>query len=103
MLKKYGAIFLILLKTFHKKNWVLCWYQICNVVLVAIFLPSLNLLIGQIKLLISCLIKAIELEPQERVIVEDVVIENNIDKIDLQAVEEKLIKARTQLILDKPF
>ncbi|WP_157834511.1 hypothetical protein [Candidatus Ruthturnera calyptogenae] len=49
------------------------------------------------------MIKAIELEPQERVIVEDVVIENNIDKIDLQAVEEKLIKARTQLILDKPF
>ncbi|WP_201339167.1 vWA domain-containing protein [Isorropodon fossajaponicum symbiont] len=45
----------------------------------------------------------IELEPQVRVIGEDVVIENNIDKIDLQAVETKLTKARTQLILDKPF
>ncbi len=45
----------------------------------------------------------IKLEPQVKVIGEDVVIENNINKIDLQAVEAKLTKARTQLILDKPF
>ncbi len=45
----------------------------------------------------------IELEPQVRVIGEDVVVENSIDNIDLQAVEAKLTKARTQLILDKPF
>ncbi len=29
--------------------------------------------------------------------------QNNIDKLDLQAIEAKLTKARTQLILDKPF
>jgi predicted metal-dependent peptidase len=45
----------------------------------------------------------IELEWQVKVIGEDVMIENNIDKLDLQAIEAKLTKARTQLILDKPF
>ncbi|WP_340689628.1 DUF2201 family putative metallopeptidase [Candidatus Ruthia endofausta] len=45
----------------------------------------------------------IELEPQVKVIGEDVMIENNIDNIDLQAIKAKLTKARTQLILDKPF
>ena len=37
------------------------------------------------------------------VIGEDVIFENNIDDIDLEMVEAKLTKARTQLILDKPF
>jgi predicted metal-dependent peptidase len=44
-----------------------------------------------------------EFQPKVRVIGEDVMYENNIDAVDLQAVEDKLTKARTQLILDKPF
>lgn len=45
----------------------------------------------------------IEFESEVKVIDEDVMIENNIDKLDLQVIEAKLTKARTQLILDKPF
>jgi predicted metal-dependent peptidase len=45
----------------------------------------------------------IELESEAKVIGEDVMIKNNINKIDLQVIEAKLTKARTQLILDKPF
>ncbi|MBT3276565.1 VWA-like domain-containing protein [Candidatus Thioglobus sp.] len=37
------------------------------------------------------------------VIGEDVVYDNNEDRVDLKVVEAKLTKARTQLILDKPF
>jgi len=42
-------------------------------------------------------------KPKVEVIGEDVIFENNIDDIDLEMVEAKLTKARTQLILDKPF
>jgi predicted metal-dependent peptidase len=42
-------------------------------------------------------------EPTIKVIGENIVYENNIDDINLEAVEAKLTKARTQLILDKPF
>ena len=38
-----------------------------------------------------------------KVVGEDIVYENNADDIDLEVVEDKLTKARTQLILDKPF
>jgi len=46
-----------------------------------------------------------ELAPEKvpKVIGEEVVYDNNEDNVDLEAVEEKLTKARTQLILDKPF
>ena len=43
------------------------------------------------------------LDPKVQVIAEDIVYENNTDDVDLEAVEAKLTKARTQLILDKPF
>lgn len=46
---------------------------------------------------------SIKPEPKISVIGEDVIIENNINDTDLEAVEAKLTKARTQLILDKPF
>jgi predicted metal-dependent peptidase len=42
-------------------------------------------------------------KPKVKVIGEDIVYENNIDDINLEVVEAKLTKARTQLILDKPF
>ncbi|MDC9726286.1 MAG: VWA-like domain-containing protein [Candidatus Thioglobus sp.] len=42
-------------------------------------------------------------EAKIEVIGEDVIIDNNEDDVDLEAVEAKLTKARTQLILDKPF
>ncbi|MBC8494094.1 MAG: hypothetical protein ISR70_03415 [Candidatus Thioglobus sp.] len=42
-------------------------------------------------------------ETKIEVIGEDVIIDNNEDDVDLEAVEAKLTKARTQLILDKPF
>ncbi len=46
-----------------------------------------------------------EIKPDKivQVIGEDVVYENNTDNVDLEEVENKLTKARTQLILDKPF
>lgn len=46
-----------------------------------------------------------ELTPEKKieVIGEDIVYDNNEDKVDLKVVEAKLTKARTQLILDKPF
>ncbi|WP_428087073.1 vWA domain-containing protein [Candidatus Thioglobus sp.] len=47
--------------------------------------------------------KDLKPEPKVSVIGEDVIYENNEDDVDLEAVEVKLTKARTQLILDKPF
>jgi predicted metal-dependent peptidase len=47
--------------------------------------------------------KDLKPEPKVSVIGEDVIFENNVDDIDLEVVEAKLTKARTQLILDKPF
>ena len=46
-----------------------------------------------------------EIKPDKivQVIGEDVIYENNTDDVDLEEVENKLTKARTQLILDKPF
>jgi len=46
-----------------------------------------------------------EIKPDKivQVIGEDVIYENNTDNVDLEEVENKLTKARTQLILDKPF
>jgi len=46
-----------------------------------------------------------EIKPDKivQVIGEDVVYENNTDNVDLEEIENKLTKARTQLILDKPF
>jgi len=46
-----------------------------------------------------------EIKPDKivQVIGEDVIYENNTDNVDLKEVENKLTKARTQLILDKPF
>ncbi|SHN90697.1 Sll7028 protein, partial [Bathymodiolus heckerae thiotrophic gill symbiont] len=45
----------------------------------------------------------IKTEKIVQVIGEDIVFDNNEDDVDLEAVENKLTKARTQLILDKPF
>ncbi len=46
-----------------------------------------------------------EIKPDKivQVIGEDVIYENNTDNVDLEEIENKLTKARTQLILDKPF
>jgi predicted metal-dependent peptidase len=46
-----------------------------------------------------------EIKPDKivQVIGEDVIYENNTDNVDLKEIENKLTKARTQLILDKPF
>lgn len=44
-----------------------------------------------------------EKKPQIEVIGEDIVVDNNHENVDLLAVENQLTKARTLLILDKPF